>query len=160
MSKGILPLVAGILGIVFILAVAAVIFGFFSVMTKTSTSQLATGFALQVNYTKAALDVIDASCLSVTPGSTANVTVALANVGGVTLTSPQFYFRDSSQEICTSGLVDTLNPGASKIYRINCTLNNAQWTSSDTLTYVRVIANYANEKSVSIERTDISDSCS
>ena len=120
-KKGISPLIAGVLMIAFTLAVAAIVSGFLTSVAKTGTTQISTGFALQVNCTKAALDIIDASCIN-TASTSANVTVALANVGPVALTAPQFYARSSAGQICTViTFTDSLSPGGARVYRLNCT---------------------------------------
>ena len=162
MSKGISPLIAAVLLIAFTLAVAAIVSGFLSTIAKTGTTQISTGFALQVNCTKAALDIVDAACVNhLGLSGVVNNSVAIANVGPVALTSPQIYVRSVSQKVCVGLFTDTLNPGISRVYRINCTsTSTGAWGTADVLQYVRVTANCLNEKAISIERDNIGDACS
>ena len=150
MSKGISPLIAGVLLIAFTLAVAAIVSGFFTSIAKTGTSQISTGFAFQVNCTKAALEIADAIC------SSNVVTLAVANTGAIALSDVSIVLKDAADETCLGTFGGTIGPGNLTAYNVTCA---SEWTTSDVLQFARVTGNCLSEKAVSAERSNINDAC-
>ena len=149
--KGISPLIAAVLLIAFTLAVAAIVSGFFTSIAKTGTTQISTGFALQVNCTKAAIEVVDAFC-------TVNaITVAATNTGPISLTDVSIIAKNGVDETCL-GTFAGGNFGPSNLTAFNFTCGS-EWAASDVLQLVRVTANCQNEKAISAEKSNINEVC-
>ncbi len=147
MSRGISPIIASVLMIAFTLAVAALVGGWLTSTVREETTQVGTGFALQVNCTKAVLDIIDAVCV------TNNITIGVSNTGPVSLKSPSIYARAVDETPCIVSYSDTIAPGASVIFRNNCGF------SGKTLSFVRVSANCQDQVAISMEKSNIADAC-
>ncbi|MBS3052652.1 MAG: hypothetical protein J4428_04770 [Candidatus Aenigmarchaeota archaeon] len=153
--KGISPLIAGVLLIAFTLAVAAIIGGWLTSTVREETTQVGTGFALQVNCTKAALDIVDVVCINPVEADTGsvNVTITVANTGPIGLVSPSFLFRSNNQDICTSSFTDTIAPGSTALFRVNCSNPIYGFTDTEFLTYTRASMNCQNQITIFAEET-------
>ncbi len=158
MPKGNSPIINGLLLVTFFIAIILVGLGLYKTFADTTATKIATGFAFQINYTKTNLEIIDAFCVNA--DKSAMISVAIANTGAVDLTSPQFYFKSTDGEICTSQIFsDNLTPAMSKVYKINCTESNSAWDSSKTLNYAKVTTKYLDQPVIS-EKSNILDPCS
>ncbi len=155
MSKGIEPMIAAVLMIAFTLAVAALVGGWLTSTIRQETTQVGTGFALQVNCTKAVLDIVDVVCTN-TAGAAANVTITLANTGPVSLTGPTFLFRSNAQDICSASFTDTIASGATALFRVNC--STLGFDNTDFLSYARASLNCQNQITVFADKS-LSDLC-
>ena len=131
----------------FALAVAAILSGWFTSMTRTETATIESGFALQINCTKAALDIVDVVCVS------DNITVTVSNIGSVSLTNPSIYARATDDTTCAETRTDTLTGASMASYEIDCSF------SGKTLDYVRVTANCQGQIGTYVDKSSISDSC-
>jgi len=149
--KGISPLIASVLLIAFTLVAAAILGGWLTSMTKSSTDTVGSELAKQVNCSKITLDVIDALCHNNT-----NVTVSLHNIGSISLTNPSFYMRTDDQTACTSSQNETISGGGITKYEINCT----NFGVNKTLNFIRATALCEGAISIYGEKKDLSDSCS
>ncbi len=147
LNKGISPLIAGVLLIAFTLAVAAIIGGWLTSTVREETTQVGTGFALQVNCTKAALDIIDAVCV------TNNITIGVSNTGPISVKSPSIYARATDETPCIVTYTDTIAPGSSVVFRNNCGF------TGKTLQFVRVSANCQDQVAIIMEKNNIGDAC-
>jgi len=81
MGKGISPLIAGVLLIAFTLAVAAIISGWLTSLTKTTTEKTEKGVSTQVECSKAVIEID-----RVWENPTGNTSVLVHNKGTVDLT--------------------------------------------------------------------------
>ena len=80
MQKGISPLIAGVLMVAFVLAVAAVVGGWFTSVTKTQTREVGSGINQQVECSKAVIDILDAG-----NSSSGKIFLVIQNSGTVDL---------------------------------------------------------------------------
>ncbi len=150
MKKGISPLIAAVLLVAFTLAVAAIVSGFLTSVAKTGTTQISTGFALQVNCTKAAMEVVDAFCNSNI------VTIATANTGSISLSDVSVVAKNAADETCLGTFSGAFGQANLTAYNITCA---SEWATNDVLQFVRVTANCLGEKAISAERSNINDVC-
>ena len=90
--KAISPLLAGVLIISFTLAVAAILSGWFTTISKTQTKTLETGLASQVECSKGLLDIVSIDC------STDLVRMAINNLGTIQLTNITYFLKFSNND--------------------------------------------------------------
>ncbi len=137
--------------IAFTLAVAAIVGGWLTSMTKSSTETVGGQLAKSVNCSKVTLDIIDALCHNNT-----NISISLHNMGSITLTNPSFYFRTSDQTTCVSNENASITGGGITKYDLNC----VNFGVNKTLDFVRASALCEGSISIYGEKKDFSDLCS
>lgn len=145
--KAISPLISIVLVIAFTLAVATIIGTWLTYVARTETETVEAGLITQINCTKAILEIVDVTCTG------NDVTIAMANIGQIDLTNPNFYVKLTNGTSTTYSTTDTISPGA---HLVNTTTVGF---SGGTLDFVRVTALCAGTTGISAEKSSIGDSC-
>jgi len=145
--KGISPLMAVVLLVAFTLAVAVVIGGWLTSVSRQETEIAGEALLTQVNCSKAVLSIIDVTCTDT------DLTIAIANLGPIELTNPSFYARLSNGTSSTWSTTATISSGGQLL-----DTTSPNWDGG-TLDYVSVTALCGGASGISAERTGIGDAC-
>ncbi|HDM05824.1 MAG TPA: hypothetical protein ENG34_00925 [Candidatus Aenigmarchaeota archaeon] len=157
MKKGISPLMASIILIALTLAVAGILGSWFTSLTKTQTEQVEESTVEQVNCTSALLDIVDVSCVNITP-SVWQLKIVIANLGLINLydfsvsakVDGDFFYNSTGGPNSTN----PLTPGQQTVLVYNCTVcDENDKISSITVTPAVCPAQAKVEKSVSVTCT-------
>ena len=97
--KAVSPLLAGVLMIAFVLAVAAIVGGWLTSITKTETAIVETGLVTTVNCSKGALSIVYMRCGQGVTADYDQLNMTIANIGRITLTDFSL-----SGEVATGGI--------------------------------------------------------
>lgn len=121
MQKGLSPIIASVLLIAFSLAIAALLGGWFTSLTKTETETIEESATTTVNCTKAVMDIISVSC-----NSTSNeFRLALNNLGSIELYDLSTYAKIGIEDYQNStggpNSTNVWGPGEQIILRYGCT---------------------------------------
>jgi len=145
MRKGVSPLIAGVLLIAFTLAVAAIVSGWLTAMTRTETQTIETGMRQQINCTKALLEVVDAVC------NGTDVLVTVANIGPIDVSNVHSYVSNGTTTCTSSSPLSDLDAGGLG----TITVGSCDIPNGNVLTVVRVNALCQGVTGLSIEKTNV-----
>lgn len=149
--KGISPLMAGVLMIAFTLAVAAIVGSWLTLISRTETAEIETGFRRTINCSKGVIDIVDVTC-----DSNGNVDIVINNVGAIDLTDGfSTYAIDTADNTSTNVSATTSSLPRGSMMKME---DSVKVTINGTLDKVRVTS--MSCPSVWAEKTSIGDSCS
>ncbi len=142
--KGISPLIAAVLLIVFTVAIGAVVLNWMTQYTKGTTEKAGTDTSTTVDCAKQILDISDAKY---NQSGNEQLTVFVQNLGSVTAQLNTLTLYDNAGNMCVNNSLGlTLAPGEIKIITQNCSGKNVDSSAytvriasscgaSDTYTY-------------------------
>jgi hypothetical protein len=134
--------------IAFTLAVAVIIGAWLTSVSRQTTETTGKSLLTQVNCSKAILTIVDATCTN------NSLTVAVANLGSIDLTNPNFYARlTNGTSIAWAMSGTTISPGGTLV---NTTTPG--W-SGGTLDYVSITALCSGTTGITTEKSSIGDAC-
>ncbi len=128
--KGISPLIAVVLLVVFTVGISVVISSWLSSYAKQTTEQAGQGTQQAIECAKAVVDITDAT----------NNGVFVANVGATDITVTRLYLYDDNNNICSQDVNQNLQIGEEVYINYNFTGCPAGFNSA-ALTKVRAVTN-------------------